>query len=89
MGGELYHGEIGDVYEMFAVVVALIYREALFNRADVIVLCAPYLGLEGTVAEVAHNHAVLAVLLEARQDCMRAISSRLGAGFAGSKTPAC
>ena len=46
MGGELYHGEIGDVYEMFAVVVALIYREALFNRADVIVLRAPYLGLE-------------------------------------------
>lgn len=46
MGSELYHGEIGDVYEMFAVVVALIYREALFNRADVIVLCAPYLGLE-------------------------------------------
>ena len=46
MGGELYHGEIGDVYEMSAVVVALIYREALFNRADVIVLCAPYLGLE-------------------------------------------
>ena len=46
MGGELYHGEIGDVYEMFAVVVALIYREALFNRADVIVLCAPYLGLK-------------------------------------------
>lgn len=66
MGGELYHGEIGDVYEMFAVVVALIYREALFNRADVIVLCAPYLGLEGAVAEVAHNHAVFAVLLEAR-----------------------
>ena len=66
MGGELYHGEVCNIYEMFAVVVALIYREALFNRADVIVLCAPYLGLEGTVAEVAHNHAVFAVLLEAR-----------------------
>lgn len=66
MGGELYHGEIGDVYEMFAVVVALIYREALFDRADIIVLCAAYLGLKRSVAEVAHNHAVFAVLLEAR-----------------------
>lgn len=66
MGGELYHGEIGDVYEMFAVVVALIYREALFDRADIIVLCAAYLGLKRSVAEVAHNHAVFAVGLELR-----------------------
>lgn len=28
MGGELYHGEIGDVHEVLEVVVALIYREA-------------------------------------------------------------
>ena len=56
MGGELYHGEIGDVHEVFAVVVALIYRERRFlNRTYVIVLCAAYLGLKGTVAKVAHD----------------------------------
>lgn len=66
MGGELYHSEIGDVHEMFAVAVALIYREAFFNRTYVIVLCAAYLGLKGTVAEVAHDEAVPAVFLEAR-----------------------
>lgn len=64
--GELYHCKICDVYEMFAVVVALIYREALFDRADIIVLCAAYLGLKRSVAEVAHNHAVFAVFLEDR-----------------------
>lgn len=85
MGGELYHGEIGDVYEMFAVVVALIYREALFNRADVIVLCAPYLGLEGTVAEVAHNHAVFAVLLEARARLHARDSVYIRSGLRGLK----
>lgn len=85
MGGELYHGEIGDVYEMFAVVVALIYREALFNRADVIVLCAPYLGLEGTVAEVAHNHTVFAVLLEARARLHARDSVDIRSGFRGLK----
>ena len=85
MGGELYHGEIGDVYEMFAVVVALIYREALFNRADVIVLCAPYLGLEGTVAEVAHNHAVFAVLLEARARLHARDSVDIRSGLRGLK----
>ena len=85
MGGELYHGEIGDVYEMFAVVVALIYREALFNRADVIVLCAPYLGLEGTVAEVAHNHAVFAVLLEARARLHAGDFVEARRGFCGFK----
>ena len=85
MGGELYHGEIGDVYEMFAVVVALIYREALFNRTDVIVLCAPYLGLEGTVAEVAHNHAVFAVLLEARARLHAGDFVEARRGFCGFK----
>lgn len=30
MSGELYHGE-GDVHEVFAVVAALIYREAFFK----------------------------------------------------------
>lgn len=55
MGGELYHGEVGDVHEVLAVVVALIYRKAFFNRADIIVLCAAYLGLKGAVAKVAHD----------------------------------
>lgn len=54
MGGELYHGE-DDVHEVFAVVVALIYREAFFNRTYVIVLCAADLGLETAVAKVAHD----------------------------------
>lgn len=65
VGDELYHCKICDVYEMFAVVIALIYREALFDRADIIVLCAAYLRLEGAVAEVAHNHTVFTILLEA------------------------
>lgn len=64
--GELYHGEICNIHEMFAVVIALIYSEALFDRADIVVLCAAYLGLKRAVAEVAHNHAVFAVFLEAR-----------------------
>ena len=64
MGGELSHGEICNIHEMFAVMVALIYREALFDIADVIVLCAAYLGLKRSVAEVAHNHAVFAVFLD-------------------------
>lgn len=87
--GELYHGEICNIHEMFAVVVALIYREALFDRADVIVLCAAYLGLKRSVAEVAHNHAVLRYSSKIGHDCMRAITSRLGAGSVGSKMPAC
>ncbi len=66
MGGELYHGKIGDVHEVFAVVVALIYREAFFNRTYVIVLCAADLRLETAVAKIPHNHAVFAVFLEAR-----------------------
>ena len=31
MGGKLYHCQIGDIYEMLAVVVALIYRETFFD----------------------------------------------------------
>ena len=31
VGGKLYHCQIGDIYEMLAVVVALIYRETFLD----------------------------------------------------------
>lgn len=83
--GKLYHCKICDVYEMFAVVVALIYREALFDRADIIVLCAAYLGLKRSVAEVAHNHAVFAVFLEDRTGLHARDHVEARSGFCGLK----
>ena len=83
--GELYHCKICDVYEMFAVVVALIYREALFDRADIIVLCAAYLGLKRSVAEVAHNHAVFTILLEAWAGLHACNHVEARSGFCGLK----
>lgn len=72
---------------------SLLYnREALFDRADVIVLCAAYLGLEGTVAEGVNNHAVFAVFLEDRTGLHArylVISARFGAGSMSPKMPAC
>ena len=66
--------------------------KALFDRADVIVLCAAYWGLEGTVAEGVNNHAVFAVFLEDRTGLHArylVISARFGAGSMSPKMPAC
>ena len=66
MGGKLYHCQIGDIYEMLAVVVALIYRETFLDLTYIVVLCLADLRLEAAIAKVAHQHAVFAVGLELR-----------------------
>ena len=66
VGGELYHCQICNVDEVLAVVVSIIEREAFGDRADVVVLRFADLRLKRTVAEVAHNHPILAVSLELR-----------------------
>ena len=66
VGSKFNHCQICDIYKMLAIVIALIYREAFFDGAYIVVLCLADLASERTVAKVAHQHSIFAVCLKLR-----------------------
>ena len=71
---KLYHSEVCDVHEVFAVVIPSNDKRRFFDGADIVVFCAAYL--------MSRSESSLITRCDTLQTAVRraAISSRLGAG---------